>query len=68
MYSNYGDIAHLPKVMELKEKYKYRLISKLILLPEINQIPVDDSFGIGVLGTNGRGTCEYYNIPVELCS
>lgn len=51
LYQNYGDIALLPTIMELKEKYKYRLI-------------MDDSFGIGVLGKMGRGTCEHFGIPV----
>jgi len=51
LYYNYGDIAPLQKIMELKEKYKYRLI-------------MEDS-GIGVIGSTGRGTCEYYGIDVK---
>lgn len=46
-----ADIAPLPKIMELKEKYCFRII-------------MDDSYGIGVLGKSGRGTCEHYGIPV----
>jgi len=49
VYYNYGDISPLPKIIELANKYKYRLI-------------MDDSCGIGVLGKTGRGTCEYYNV------
>lgn len=52
LYYNFGDIAPLSKIMELKEKYCWRLI-------------LDDSCGVGVLGKKGRGTCEYHNIPVK---
>jgi serine palmitoyltransferase len=52
VYPNYGDLAPLPKIVELKEKYKYRLV-------------MDDSFGVGAIGKTGRGTCEFYNIPVK---
>jgi serine palmitoyltransferase len=51
LYYNYGDITNLPKIMELKEKYKYRLI-------------LDDSYGIGVLGKTGRGVCEHFGVNV----
>jgi serine palmitoyltransferase len=50
VYFNYGDICPLPKVMELKAKYCYRLM-------------MDDSYGIGTIGKTGRGTCELYNVP-----
>lgn len=40
--------------MELKEKYCFRIF-------------LDDSYGIGVLGKTGRGTCEHYGIPVRCC-
>lgn len=49
VYHNIGDIANLPKIVELKEKYKFRLF-------------MDDSLGIGIIGKTGRGTCDYYNI------
>jgi len=52
VYLNYGDICPLPKIMELKDKYKYRLI-------------MDDGCGIGSIGKTGRGTCEYYDIPIR---
>jgi serine palmitoyltransferase len=52
LFFNFGDIVNLPKVMELKEKYKYRLM-------------LDDSYGIGVLGKTGRGVCEYFNVNVR---
>jgi 7-keto-8-aminopelargonate synthetase-like enzyme len=53
LYVNYGDIVPLPKIMELKEKYKYRIM-------------LDDSYGIGVLGKKGRGVCEHYGIDVSI--
>lgn len=46
------DLVPLPKIMELKEKYCFRII-------------LDDSYGIGVLGKTGRGTCEHYGIKVR---
>jgi len=52
LYPNYGDFAPLPKIMELKDKYCFRLI-------------MDDSYGIGAVGKTGRGTCEVYNVPVK---
>ncbi|GAO49115.1 PLP-dependent transferase [Saitoella complicata NRRL Y-17804] len=51
---NYGDIIDLPKVVELKKKYKYRLI-------------LDDTWGFGVLGKTGRGVTEHTGvIPSEV--
>jgi serine palmitoyltransferase len=52
VYYNYGDICPLSKIIELRDKYCYRLI-------------MDDSYGIGQIGKTGRGTCEYYNIPAQ---
>jgi len=52
VYYNYGDIAPLPKIMELKERYHYRLI-------------MDDSCGVGTIGKTGRGTCEHYGIDIK---
>jgi serine palmitoyltransferase len=49
LFFNHGDVAPLDKIMELKNKYYYRII-------------LDDSYGLGVLGKTGRGTCELYNI------
>ncbi|KAI9366107.1 pyridoxal phosphate-dependent transferase [Zopfochytrium polystomum] len=52
LYNYYGDICNLPKVVELKEKYKYRLI-------------LEDSYGFGVLGETGRGTPQHFGIPTK---
>ncbi|KAF9205646.1 serine palmitoyltransferase component [Haplosporangium sp. Z 27] len=49
LFQNYGDIAPLDKIMELKHKYKYRLI-------------LDESSSFGTLGKTGRGLTELYNV------
>lgn len=51
IYTNTGNIAPLPKLVELKYKYKFRIF-------------IDESMSFGVLG-NGRGLCEHYKVPVE---
>ncbi|KAG5520077.1 hypothetical protein PMAC_001153 [Pneumocystis sp. 'macacae'] len=43
----FGDICNLAKIIELKKKYKYRLI-------------LDESWSFGTLGKSGRGVTEYY--------
>ncbi|KAK9457026.1 pyridoxal phosphate-dependent transferase [Dipodascopsis uninucleata] len=50
LFSDTGDIADLPTIIELKRKYKWRLI-------------LDESNSIGVIGKTGRGLSEYYDIP-----
>jgi len=52
VYLNYGDIAPLPKIVELKHKYCYRIV-------------MDDSYGVGSIGATGRGTCEYHKVKVQ---
>lgn len=49
IYSNFGDLAPLDKIFELKEKYRYRLI-------------VDESLSLGVLGKTARGACEHFGV------
>lgn len=49
LFENVGDICDLPRIIELKAKYKYRLI-------------LDESYSIGVIGKVGRGTSEYFGI------
>ncbi|TPX59515.1 hypothetical protein PhCBS80983_g02383 [Powellomyces hirtus] len=58
LYADHGDICPLPELIELKNKYKYRLI-------------LEESFSIGVLGDRGAGVCDHYGIPateVEIIS
>ncbi|EGV65804.1 serine palmitoyltransferase component [Yamadazyma tenuis] len=50
IFSNGGSLLDLPKVVELRKKYKYRLF-------------LDESNSIGVLGNTGRGITEYFGIP-----
>ncbi|KAI8333740.1 pyridoxal phosphate-dependent transferase [Chlamydoabsidia padenii] len=50
--SNYGDVTPLPKLVELKKKFKYRLI-------------LDESHSIGVLGRRGAGACDHFGIDAK---
>ena len=49
VYSMDGDIAHLDKIVEIAKRYGAYVM-------------VDDAHAIGVLGKNGRGTTEHFNI------
>ncbi|MBR0223817.1 MAG: aminotransferase class I/II-fold pyridoxal phosphate-dependent enzyme [Bacteroidales bacterium] len=49
VYSMEGDIAPLPRMVELCEKYNASLM-------------VDDAHGLGVMGENGRGTANYFGL------
>ena len=49
VYSTDGDIANLPAVIALKQKYKSFLM-------------VDEAHSIGTIGKTGRGIGEYYDI------
>lgn len=55
LYNASGDIAPLDKIVQLKQKYKYRLV-------------VDDSKAIGVLGKSGKGSLEYWGLKVNSSS
>ncbi|MEK6691251.1 MAG: aminotransferase class I/II-fold pyridoxal phosphate-dependent enzyme [Nitrospirota bacterium] len=49
VFSMEGDIANLPEIVNLAERYKAGVM-------------VDDAHGIGVLGENGRGTAEHFDL------
>jgi 8-amino-7-oxononanoate synthase len=49
VFSMEGDMADLTEIVRIKKKYGARLM-------------VDDAHGIGVLGKNGRGTCEHFGV------
>ncbi len=49
VFSMDGDIAKLPKIVELAEKYDCMTY-------------VDDAHGSGVLGENGRGTVDHFHL------
>ncbi|GME94214.1 unnamed protein product [Ambrosiozyma monospora] len=50
LYSMEGDLCNLPKLVELREKYKFYLF-------------VDEAHSIGALGETGRGVCDYFGVP-----
>lgn len=52
IYANTGTICPLPKLIEMKYRYKVRVF-------------VEESFSFGVLGKHGRGVTEHFNVPVE---
>lgn len=47
VFSMEGDIAFLPQMRELADKYNAAIY-------------LDEAHALGVLGTTGRGTCEFY--------
>jgi glycine C-acetyltransferase len=49
VFSMEGDIAKLPEILTLAEKYGASVI-------------LDDSHGVGVMGKHGRGTAEHFNV------
>lgn len=49
LYSMEGNIVRLPKLMELKEYYKFYLY-------------VDEAHSIGALGPKGRGVCDFWGV------
>lgn len=53
VFSMEGDIAPLPDIVNLAQKYHARLM-------------VDDAHGIGVLGKTGRGTSEYFGLENDV--
>ena len=54
LYAGYGDICPLPDVLRLAREYKWRVM-------------LDDSCGIGVLGSSGRGVTEHYGLaPLDI--
>lgn len=53
VFSMEGDIFDLPSLIPIAKKYNIRIM-------------VDDAHGIGVLGKNGRGTAEYFNLEDDV--
>ena len=49
VFSMEGDIANLPEITELADKYNASIM-------------VDDAHGLGVLGNNGRGTADHFGL------
>ena len=49
VFSMEGDIANLPEIVKLCKKYNANLM-------------VDEAHGLGVLGRQGRGTCDHFGV------
>jgi len=49
VYGMRGDIARLPEICELKERYGARML-------------IDDAHGFGVMGKTGRGSGEHFGV------
>ncbi|GAA6042502.1 hypothetical protein JCM8097_003062 [Rhodosporidiobolus ruineniae] len=49
LYSMEGTLVDLPRILELKDRYKFYLF-------------VDEAHSIGALGPRGRGVCDYFGI------
>ncbi|MDO4568408.1 MAG: pyridoxal phosphate-dependent aminotransferase family protein [Clostridia bacterium] len=52
VFSMSGDLANLPRIVELKHKYGARIM-------------VDDAHGVGMVGDCGRGTASHYGLEDE---
>lgn len=53
VYSMEGDLAPLPKIIELKKKYNATLM-------------VDEAHGVGVFGRQGRGVCDHFGVTKDV--
>ncbi len=53
VFSMEGDIANLPEIVRLKEKYNASIF-------------VDEAHGLGVLGREGRGTCDHFGVTKDV--
>lgn len=53
VFSMEGDIANLPEIVRLKNKYNASIM-------------VDEAHGLGVLGREGRGTCDHFGVTKDV--
>ena len=53
VFSMEGDIANLPEIVRLKNKYNASIF-------------VDEAHGLGVLGNTGRGTCDHFGVTEDV--
>ena len=53
VFSMSGDIANLPEIAKLAKNHGASLL-------------VDEAHGMGVLGDNGRGACEYFDVEKDV--
>lgn len=52
LFERDGTITHLPQIVELKKKYKFRMV-------------LDESYSAGILGNTGRGLTELQNVDPD---
>ena len=53
VFSMEGDVANLPKIVELAKQYNAAVM-------------VDEAHGIGVFGKGGRGTCDHFGVTKDV--
>lgn len=53
VFSMEGDVANLPRIVELAKKYDASVM-------------VDEAHGIGVFGEGGRGTCNHFGVTDDV--
>ena len=53
VFSMEGDLANLPKIVELKHKYNCSIM-------------VDEAHGLGVFSKEGRGVCDHFGLTDEV--
>ncbi len=53
VFSMEGDVAKLPRIVELAKKYDATVM-------------VDEAHGIGVFGRQGRGTCDHFGVTNDV--
>ncbi|MDR2040880.1 MAG: pyridoxal phosphate-dependent aminotransferase family protein [Tannerella sp.] len=53
VFSMEGDVTNLPEIVRLAKKYDANIM-------------VDEAHGIGVLGKEGRGTCDHFGVTGEV--
>ena len=53
VFSMEGDIANLPEIVRLAKKYNANIM-------------VDEAHGLGVLGRQGRGTCDHFGVTKDV--
>lgn len=53
VFSMEGDLANLPEIVRLKEKYNASIM-------------VDEAHGLGVFGKNGRGVCNHFGLTDQV--
>lgn len=53
VFSMEGDLANLPEIVRLSKKYNANIF-------------LDDAHGLGVMGQNGRGTCDHFGLTDDV--